>query len=73
MLDRIFAVISILGVVVFMGIVAVGVMEPDLWIVSILVVGIGIYYFWVHFRDEAAKIEEEKPSEAESVIRQHST
>ena len=37
MLDRIFAVIGMLGVVAFMGVVTVFVMEPDLWIVTIVV------------------------------------
>ena len=34
-----------LAVIAFMGVVTVFVMEPDLWIVTILVVGIGIIYF----------------------------
>ncbi len=46
MLDRIFAAIGMLGVIAFMGVVAVFVMEPDLWIVSTVVLCIGIRYFW---------------------------
>ena len=46
MLDRVFAVIGMLGVVAFMGVVTVFVMEPDLWIVTIVVLSIGITYFW---------------------------
>ncbi len=46
MLDRIFAAISMLGVIVFVGIVSWSVREPDLIIVSVLVIGIGIYYIW---------------------------
>lgn len=53
MLDRIFAIVSMLAVIVFVGIVTVGVMEPDLWIVAIVVVGIAIYDFWRTFRDSA--------------------
>jgi hypothetical protein len=45
MLDRIFAVISMLGVIVFVGIVTVGVMEIDLWIVALVVIGIAILDF----------------------------
>ena len=45
MLDRVFAAIGMLGVIAFMGVVTVSVMEPDLWIVAILVVGIAVVYF----------------------------
>jgi hypothetical protein len=46
MLDRVFAAIGMLGVIAFMGVVTVFVMEPDLWIVTIVVLSIGIRYFW---------------------------
>ena len=46
MVDRIFAVIGMLGIIAFMGVVTVFVMEPDLWIVTIVVLCIGIRYFW---------------------------
>ncbi len=42
MLDKVFAAIGMLAVIAFMGVVTIFVMEPDLWIVTILVVGIGI-------------------------------
>lgn len=58
MVDKIFATISMLGVVVFMGIVTVGVMEPDLWIVTLVVLGIGIYDFVTALRDSARKAED---------------
>lgn len=51
MLDRIFAIISMLAVIAFVGVVTVGVMEPNLWIVAIVVVGITIYDFWRTIRD----------------------
>lgn len=51
MLDRIFALVSMLAVIAFVGVVTVGVMEPDLWIVAIVVVGIAIYDFWRTIRD----------------------
>lgn len=44
MLDKIFAIVSMAGVVAFMGVVTVFVMEPDLWIVTILVLGIAIHF-----------------------------
>jgi hypothetical protein len=57
MLDRIFAVISMLGVVAFMGVVTVFVMEPDLWIVTLLVLGIGIVYFWNELKAGGSQLE----------------
>ena len=44
MLDRIFATIGMLMVFGFMGIVMVFVMEPDLWIVTILVLSIAVSF-----------------------------
>lgn len=68
MLDRVFAIVSILGVILFMWIVAVGVMEPDLWIVTLVVLGIAIYDFWKTFRErKQSHMETEKPSETGSV------
>ncbi len=46
MLDRVFAALGMLGVIAFMGVVTVFVMEPDLWIVTIIVLTIGISYLW---------------------------
>jgi hypothetical protein len=51
MLDRFFAIISMLAVIAFVGVVTVGVMQPNLWIVAIVVVGIAIYDFWRTIRD----------------------
>lgn len=44
MLDKIFATIGMLGVIAFMGVVTVFVMEPDLWVVTIVVISIGIVF-----------------------------
>ena len=44
MLDKVSAAISMLGVVAFMGVVIIGVQEPDLWIVTILILGIAILF-----------------------------
>ena len=35
-----------LGVIAFMGVVTVFGMEPGLWIVTIIVLSIGLSYFW---------------------------
>ncbi len=51
MMDRIFAVISMLGLIAFLGIVMVYVREPDLIIVTMVVIVIGVDYIW---RDVAA-------------------
>ncbi len=46
MLDKILATISILSLVAFMGVVAVFVNEPDLWIIIIVVLLMGVYDFY---------------------------
>ncbi len=46
MVDRIFAAIGMLMVIGFMGVVTIFVMEPDLWIVTILVLSIAITFIW---------------------------
>jgi hypothetical protein len=51
MMDRIFAAISMLGVTAFLGVVMWFVREPDLIIVTVLVIAIGVIYIW---RDVAA-------------------
>ena len=45
-MDKIFAAISMLGVIAFLGVVLWFVREPDLIIVTVLVIGIGIVYIW---------------------------
>ncbi len=46
MLNRVFAVIGLLGVVAFMGVVTMFVMEPDLWIVTLIVLTIAAVFIW---------------------------
>lgn len=46
MLDSIFATIGMLMVIGFMGVVTAFVMEPDLWIVTLLVLTIAISFIW---------------------------
>lgn len=55
MVDKVFATISMLAVIVFMGVVTVGVMEPSLWIITIIVLGIAIRDFVTSLRDNAKK------------------
>jgi hypothetical protein len=63
MLDKIFAAISMLGVVAFMGVVIIGVWEPDLWIVTILILGIAIYFFWEEIKAGGSHLENEPEHE----------
>jgi hypothetical protein len=45
-MDRFLAIISIIGLLSFVGWINIRVMEPDLWIVSLVVMGIAIRFFW---------------------------
>ncbi len=64
MLDKIFAAIGMLGVIAFMGVVTGFVMEPDLWIVTIIVIGIGIAYFVRELRAGGSHVEGNDDSNA---------
>ncbi len=64
MLDKVFAAIGMLGVIAFMGVVTVVVMEPDLWIVTIIVIGIGLTYFVHELRAGASHVEGNDDSNA---------
>ncbi len=64
MLDKVFAAIGMLGVIAFMGVVTVFVMEPDLWVVTIVVIGIGIAYFVNELRAGGSHIESDDDSNA---------
>ncbi len=66
MLDRVFAVIGMLGVIAFMGVVTVFVMEPDLWIVTIIVLSIGITYIWRELKTGGSQSERGSDSEIDS-------
>ncbi|MFQ6019021.1 MAG: hypothetical protein ACE5KF_12610, partial [Kiloniellaceae bacterium] len=65
MLDRVFAVIGMLAVIAFMGVVMVFVMEPDLWIVTITVLSIGILFFWREFKAGGSQSEPGSDSESD--------
>ena len=64
MLDKVFAAIGMLGVIAFMGVVTVFVMEPDLWVVTIVVIGIGIAFFVHELRAGGSHIEGDDDSNA---------
>lgn len=55
MLDKFLATVSIATLVVFMGIVAVFVNEPDLWIVIVAVLIMAIFDFVTTLREEKKK------------------
>ncbi len=57
MLDKVFAVIGMLGLISFVGVVAVFVMEPDLWIVTIAVIGIGVTFIWKELKAADSRVE----------------
>ena len=63
MLDRIFAVVSMLAVIAFMGVVTVFVMEPDLWIVTILVLSIAIVFIWRELKAGGSQLERSEDSD----------
>ncbi len=63
MLDRIFAVVSMLAVIAFMGVVTVFVMEPDLWIVTILVLSIAIVVIWRELKAGGSHLEDSQESD----------
>ena len=63
MLDKVFAAISMLGVLAFMGVVIIGVWEPDLWIVTILILSIAIYFFWKEIKAGGSHLENEPEHE----------
>ena len=58
MLDRIFAVVSMLGVVAFLGVVLVSVRELDLIIVTVVVIGIAVSYFWQELKTDGSHLED---------------
>ncbi|MDH3242344.1 MAG: hypothetical protein OEO83_16950 [Alphaproteobacteria bacterium] len=46
MLDWIYAIVSMSAVIAFLGVVLVFVRELDLIIVTLLVIAVGVLYFW---------------------------
>ena len=66
MLDRIFAILGFLALIAFMGVVTMFVMEPDLWIVTIVVLCIGIAFVWRDLKAGDNKSEREEGGGSES-------
>jgi hypothetical protein len=65
MLDKIFAAIGMLGVIAFMGVVTVFVMEPDLWVVTIIVLVIGIMFFIQDLKSSGNRVEGDSGGDTE--------
>ncbi len=63
MLDKVFAAISMLGVVAFMGVVIIGVWEPDLWIVTVVILSIAILFVWGEIKAGGSHLENEPEHE----------
>lgn len=63
MLDKIFAAIGMLGVIAFMGVVTAFVMEPDLWIITILILSVAISFLWRDLRAGPSHVEGESESD----------
>ena len=57
MLDKIVAGLSLLGLILFLGIVISFVTEPDLWVVILVVVYIAIYFIWRELRAGGSHLE----------------
>ena len=66
MLDKIFAAIGMLGVIAFMGVVTVFVMEPDLWIITIVILGVGICFLWQDLSAGPSHVEGDSESDSGS-------
>lgn len=66
MMDRVLAVVCLLGLLAFVGWVNIRVMEPDLWMVSLVVMGIAISYFWQDLKAGGSHFEGEKDEKPES-------
>ena len=63
MLDKIFATIGMLGVIAFMGVVTVFVMEPDLWIVTIVILSVGVLFLWRDLKAGPSHVEGDSGSD----------
>ncbi len=63
MLDKIFAAIGMLGVIAFMGVVTAFVMEPDLWIITILILSVGIFFLVRDLRAGPSHVESDSGSD----------
>ncbi len=63
MLDKIFAAIGMLGVIAFMGVVTAFVMEPDLWIITIVILSVGIFFLVRDLKADPSHVEGDSGSD----------
>ncbi len=61
MLDRVLAVLSMAGLIAFTGVVVVFVREPDLTVVVVLCLLMGVYDFWTTLRARTGAGGKENP------------
>ena len=62
MLDKLFAAIGMSAVIAFMAVVTIFVMEPDLWIVTLLGLAIGIKFLWQEVKAGSSHFESDSES-----------
>ncbi len=62
MLDKLFAVIGMGALIAFMAVVAIFVMEPDLWIVTLLGLAIAIKFIWQEIKAGGSHVERDSQS-----------
>ena len=60
MLDKLLATVSMIGLILFLGIIIWFVREPDLTLIIVIPVGIAIYGVVTSFREQSNK-DKEKP------------
>jgi len=63
MMDKVFALIGLTAMIAFMGIVTVKVMEPDLWIVTLAVLSVAIYFILQDLKAGGSHLEGEAGDE----------
>ena len=57
MLDKLFAAIGMGAVIAFMAVVTIFVMEPDLWIVTLLGLAIAVKFLWQEVKTGGSHVE----------------
>ena len=62
MLDKLFAAIGMGAVIAFMAVVTIFVMEPDLWIVTLLGLAIAVKFHWQEVKAGGSHIESDSES-----------
>ena len=62
MLDKLFAAIGMGAVIAFMAVVTMFVMEPDLWIVTLLGLAIAVKFLWQEVKAGGSHFERDSES-----------